>query len=281
MTAAGDAERLLPLPEPEAARNHRSIGEVLALLQSEFDDVTISKIRFLEAQGLIEPERTPSGYRRFYELDVLRLRWVLLQQRDNFLPLRVIKERLDALAETELKAEVAAGPREPRPLVLPEPRLFERTDDVPATVTPPTPATARPRRERRKKKANRSTPTNLSGPALAESLGIEHSFIEELERYGLIEARHLGSEALFDAEAADVAAIAAHFASLGIDPRHLRMYKMAVERELSLFEQILLPLVRDRDDKKRAEARERLGELFDFGDQLRELLIAKAVRELG
>src|SRR5919112_947998 len=77
-----------------AARPHLSIGEVLALLHEEFPDVTISKIRFLESQGLLDPERTPSGYRKFYEDDIARLRWILAQQRDNFLPLRVIKERL-------------------------------------------------------------------------------------------------------------------------------------------------------------------------------------------
>jgi DNA-binding transcriptional MerR regulator len=78
------------------ARDHYSIGEVLALLQHDFPDVTISKIRFLESQGLIDPERTPSGYRRFVEHDLQRLRWILVQQRDHYLPLKVIRERLDA-----------------------------------------------------------------------------------------------------------------------------------------------------------------------------------------
>ncbi len=78
-----------------AGRSHLSIGEVLSLLQEEFPDVTISKIRFLESQGLVDPERTPSGYRKFYEPDIERLRWVLRQQRDAFLPLKVIKGRLD------------------------------------------------------------------------------------------------------------------------------------------------------------------------------------------
>src|SRR5438067_7174137 len=79
---------------PVAERAHLSIGEVLALLQEEFPDITISKIRFLESQGLLDPERTPSGYRKFYEPDIERLRWILRQQRENFLPLRVIKDRL-------------------------------------------------------------------------------------------------------------------------------------------------------------------------------------------
>ncbi len=80
----------------KTTREHLSIGEVLTLLQEEFPDVTISKIRFLESQGLLDPERTPSGYRKFYENDIDRLRWILRQQSDNFLPLKVIKERLEA-----------------------------------------------------------------------------------------------------------------------------------------------------------------------------------------
>src|SRR5439155_15372081 len=83
---------------PMADRPHKSIGEVLSLLQNEFPDITISKIRFLESQGLLDPERTPSGYRKFYDDDIERLRWILRQQRENFLPLRVIKDGLDVTA---------------------------------------------------------------------------------------------------------------------------------------------------------------------------------------
>src|SRR5258707_5976080 len=92
---------------PVVERAHLSIGEVLALLQEEFPDITISKIRFLESQGLLDPERTPSGYRKFYEPDLTRLRWILTQQRDHFLPLRVIKERLDSGLPV---ADLSSGP---------------------------------------------------------------------------------------------------------------------------------------------------------------------------
>ena len=85
----------------EGARGHLSIGEVLSMLQPEFPDITISKIRFLESQGLLDPERTPSGYRKFYEDDLTRLRGILTQQRDHFLPLKVIKERLAAEPDGE------------------------------------------------------------------------------------------------------------------------------------------------------------------------------------
>jgi DNA-binding transcriptional MerR regulator len=88
--------------------SHLSIGEVLNILREEFSDITISKIRFLESQGLIDPERTPSGYRKFYEADVARLRWILHQQKENFLPLKVIKERLEQMSDGEQPAPVSS-----------------------------------------------------------------------------------------------------------------------------------------------------------------------------
>ena len=94
---------------PEAP--HLSIGEVLAQLRDEFPDITISKIRFLESQGLLDPERTPSGYRKFYEPDIERLRWILRQQRENFLPLRVIKDRLQSTTPAPAPPARPAGPR--------------------------------------------------------------------------------------------------------------------------------------------------------------------------
>jgi DNA-binding transcriptional MerR regulator len=94
--------------------SHLSIGEVLNILREEFPDVTISKIRFLESQGLIDPERTPSGYRKFYESDVSRLRWILHQQKENFLPLKVIKERLDRMGEEQPTPVHAIAREKPR-----------------------------------------------------------------------------------------------------------------------------------------------------------------------
>src|SRR5690349_19226187 len=124
-------------------RAHLSIGEVLSLLQDDFPDVTISKIRFLESQGLLDPERTPSGYRKFYEPDIARLRWILRQQKDHFLPLRVIKERLDNVpagsepaivdgADNDARgssATAAATAEQPRPVRRP------RTTSKPAAAT--------------------------------------------------------------------------------------------------------------------------------------------------
>jgi len=119
---------------PEPTGSHLSIGEVLAHLQDEFPDVTVSKIRFLESQGLIDPERTPSGYRRFYGPDLERLRWILFHQREHFLPLRIIKERLDRFGQAGAPPlEASNGDRPSSSLPEPRPR-------APVTVT---------RRERR------------------------------------------------------------------------------------------------------------------------------------
>src|SRR5688572_4281064 len=136
-------------------RSHLSIGEVLSLLQDEFPDVTISKIRFLESQGLLDPERTPSGYRKFYETDIERLRWILRHQRDHFLPLKVMKDRLEEATAQGL----VVPPDEPLAAAPPAaPSLFEEQDarpvtphsgtdeTVPAPAPPPPPASrgARP-----------------------------------------------------------------------------------------------------------------------------------------
>ena len=130
--------------------DHQSIGEVLATLRDEFPDITISKIRFLESQGLIDPERTPSGYRKFRDNDVARLSWILAQQKENFLPLKVIKARLDAAGPDALPpdveptaaesatAESAAGvtdPAKPKRTRAPKPRAASGTSD-PSRATP-------------------------------------------------------------------------------------------------------------------------------------------------
>src|SRR4051812_19737649 len=107
--------------------DHHSIGEVLATLRDEFPDITISKIRFLESQGLIDPERTPSGYRKFRDGDVARLRWVLGQQKDNFLPLKVIKARLDAVGPDEVpEASEPSAPPEAAEAPAPAPAKARR-----------------------------------------------------------------------------------------------------------------------------------------------------------
>src|SRR5258706_4353936 len=126
---------------PVVERAHLSIGEVLALLQAEFPDITISKIRFLESQGLLDPERTPSGYRKFYEPDIERLRWILVQQRENFLPLRVIKDRLsgDTSGGVPVPEQQRLLTPEPAPTPIEPPAPVPSPDPAPAPVPPPAP----------------------------------------------------------------------------------------------------------------------------------------------
>jgi DNA-binding transcriptional MerR regulator len=300
-TDAVNAEtpRLLSVPEVVAERAHRSIGEVLALLKEEFSDVTISKIRFLEAQGLIDPERTPSGYRRFYPHDVARLRWVLRQQRENFLPLRVIKERLQSMSDDDVASDLEASPPASARVVLPEPTLFaDRSPSAGPVDAATAPAkssggrskseagkaeparAARPKASRKRRERSVEQHAPMVAPELARALDLNESFIDELERFGLITCSLVGNDRVFEGDSVQVARIAAAFATFGIDARHLRMYKMSVEREMSVFEQVLIPLLRDRDPQRSQQVEATLQELVQLGDELREVLLARASRLL-
>ena len=289
-----ETPRLLTVPETVMERGHKSIGEVLALLKEEFADVTISKIRFLEAQGLIDPERTPSGYRRFYLHDVARLRWVLRQQRENFLPLKVIKERLLEMSDDDVATDLESTTSTAARVVLPEPTLFADRMNAAANANDAGNATgaaaaraAKPDRAR----ATRPKPTRkradrdhvekhapMAAAELAHSLDLSEAFVIELERYGLITGSLVGNDMFFDGDAVQVARVAAAFASFGIDARHLRMYKMSVEREMSVFEQVLVPMMRDRDPQRAHQVEATLHELIQLGDELRDVLLARASR---
>jgi DNA-binding transcriptional MerR regulator len=283
-----------------ATRSHVSIGDVLNQLRDEFPDITISKIRFLESQGLVEPERTPSGYRKFYAADVERLRFVLRQQREHFLPLKVIKDRLDEadrdgtlLAAVDAAALVTDDPggagdadadlpnpsrrRGKRPSK--EPVLFEETRK------------AREQAEAREVTAvvaEEAGPDDLSAPAsgvsltraeLAKAAELSDEELGLLEEYGLVAPSHTARDrVLFDEDALAVARIASGFMRHGIEPRHLRMYRAFAEREASLFEQVLLPYRRQRNPDAQARTAEALGELAGLGRRLRTVMLRQAVR---
>jgi DNA-binding transcriptional MerR regulator len=410
-----------------ADRSHLSIGEVLSLLQGEFPDLTITKIRFLESQGLIDPERTPSGYRKFYEPDIDRLRWILHQQRENFLPLKVIKDRLDESgdelpplddvvaaasrpaqlplgestgAEAEGEAAVpdraapvwmadharvaeakapdepaaaagnngpagstgaktpvatpaaapaasaappaaaaagqgtgspkpaaattpaapptkaaaatsAASPGKPpaapakaaapkataasaaRPAVAPDPRVdFPRAavegpppadrPTAPVPASPPVPVGSQPR----------PNTGGGSGPLDAGPSGVSFTFDEllaatgltpgqarELEQYGLIEAAEVAGDPIYGDDAVVVARKAAVFFRHGAEPRHLRMFKVAADREAGFFEQIILPLLKQRNPAAKQQAIENLNELAQLGEALHAAFLRAALRE--
>jgi DNA-binding transcriptional MerR regulator len=245
---------------------HHSIGEVLALLQEEFPDVTISKIRFLEKEGLIDPERTPSGYRKFYDDDVAKLRWILRQQRENYLPLKVIRQRIDSGAWQD---------EEPPPA--PAPPTLASVDPLPA----PAPEAAV---EKRPVRAVEALDTGMTGVSLtveelAAATGLNGDAIAELTKYGLLAGRQVGSAVLYDDEALVVARLAAAFERHGVEARHLRMYKMSADREAGFLEQLASPMVRQRDAGARRQAFELVGELCSLGDQMRASLLRRSLRD--
>jgi DNA-binding transcriptional MerR regulator len=264
-----------------------SIGDVLDQLRPEFDDITISKIRFLESQGLIDPERTPSGYRKFSASDVERLRFILRQQREHFLPLKVIKERLDQLdqgvpAETfdappsEPEAEAPRARRRKAPIAEP---LFEMArraaeEDDARDATSAVRDTDGPDDHRLSQ-----TAVILTRAELAAAAGITDDELGQLEEYGLVTPAHTSRDrVLFDEDALAIARVAANFMRHGVEPRHLRMYRAFAEREAGLFEQVLLPYRRQRNPEAQARTRETLGELSGLGRQLRTALLRQTVR---
>ncbi len=275
-----------------AERAHKSIGEVLTDLQKEFPDVTISKIRFLESQGLLDPERTPSGYRKFYDADIERLRWILQQQRDNFYPLRVIKERLERAGESgPSSAAVAVVEPEPAGQAAAEqpagqPAEQEVYEPPPRPVYEPPRAAARP--EPRELRAPVREPldvgpsgTSLTGDELASATGLTAKAIAELERYGLITGRPMGRDTIYDEEALTVGRLCASFARFGVEPRHLRMYKVAAEREATVFDQVVLPLMKQRNPDARRRAIDNVGELASLGDAMRAAMLRQALKGYG
>lgn len=230
------------------SRAFLSIGEVLAQLRSDFADITISKIRFLEAEGLVEPERTSSGYRKFSREDVARLRYVLSAQRDHYLPLRVIKEHLDAIDRgLEPPTLNGAGPKVPRALVaaegLPGPDAF--LPDV--------------------------SEIRLSKRELMDAAGLEPDRLEQLEQYGLLGP--IPGTSHYDGNALVVAKTVAEMARFGIEARHLRPFKAAADREVGLVEQVVMPLVRQRNPEARARADEVARELAALSVKLHASLV--------
>jgi DNA-binding transcriptional MerR regulator len=361
-------------------RSYLSIGDVLSLLREEFPDVTISKIRFLESQGLVNPERSPSGYRKFYDHDVERLRWVLRQQREHFLPLKVIRDRLStdgedlgsapadlepraqAVAVADAPAEAAGGangsesPRDvDAPAALDEGRPGAEDPLEAAAVTSrpaamgsapnPTAASASvpssgpssggppsgsapaevpvPPVERRPSAAPRpanpapatpgapsearATPESgghgevtpdpvppaepfelAAGPSgasltlheLCAAGGLSASTVAALEGFGLIQSMDVGGTAYYDEEALTVSRLVLEFSRFGLEPRHLRLYRNTVDREVGLVEQVVTPQLRQRSPEARRRATEGSAELVRLGQALRAALLRRELRDL-
>jgi DNA-binding transcriptional MerR regulator len=206
----------------ESSSVTRSIGQVLAALKGDFPDISISKIRFLESEGLITPERAASGYRRYSQADLDRLRYVLSVQRDHYLPLRVIKQHLELVDRGEPAPDVPTLAR------------GQNADGSAAGSDPrsvPTPPLAPPR-----------APVRMTRADLLEASGLTDAALTELERTQIVQPRrgtvHYGRDAL------TLAVAARRMAEYGIDGRHLRAFKMSADREVGLVEQAIAPHIR-------------------------------------
>jgi DNA-binding transcriptional MerR regulator len=289
------------MPEVSEA-TYLSIGEVLGLLLEQFPDITISKIRFLESQGLISPERTASGYRKFYEDDVELLKVILTEQRRNYLPLRVIKDRLDS-GEIDPTGEHGRPEGEPgtppnghtKPLDA-ETDADGFDDHTPAEIPS---ASIRSHPASRGKADTAAPPAASPGkqsPApgqpdtgllpgvlldrgeLCAMVGMTEAELEQLEQFGVITRRAGGEAELYSDDAVQIAKPACQFLRLGVDARHLRNWRTAADREASLYEQLVTPRYRQRNPESRAEALTQLRRLDELGGELRAALTRQALR---
>jgi DNA-binding transcriptional MerR regulator len=224
-----------------------NIGQVLDQLRADFPGVTISKIRFLENEGLVKPERTPAGYRKFSSQDVERLRYILRMQRDHYLPHKVIREHLDAMDRgLEPPALDPVVPTVPKVALsadgMPAPESFQRTDGV-----------------------------RLSRRELVKIAEISEDLLAQLEQFGLVSARP--GTGHFDTDDLVVARTARELAAFGFEPRHLRAYKTAADREVGLVQQVVAPLARGRDAGARGRADEAVSEIAALSVRLHATLV--------
>lgn len=211
-----------------------SIGEVLTLLKQEFQDVTISKIRFLETEGLVTPERTPSGYRRYSSEHVEQLRVVLRLQRDQYMPLKVIREHLAEAREDDRPASLVG--------------TGLRADDF-------------------RSGAGRLRMTRLE---LAETGNVDEALVAQLESDGLIAVNPAG---YFDEDALAVVQVVERLSRFGVQARHLRSFRVVTDRESGLIEQIATPFSKPRDRDARARSQETIRELAALFVQLHAALL--------
>jgi len=223
-------------------RDYLTIGEVVEQLKATFPDLTISKVRFLEDEGLITPDRTAGGYRTFRPADVQRLELVLRLQKDHFMPLAVIRERLDDLDKGKFPPELRPVIEHTEVMALP----LEDAETVPVDRAP-------------------------------DMLGLPSAFIRELASFGIVGL--VQGERGDELPGPDIAI--AHtcweLRKFGIEPRHMRMYESFAEREAAFFQQILMPAMRHRTPEARQKLVETLGELMRATGELKDHMVRRAV----
>ena len=326
--------------EPSGATGTMSIGEVLGILKPEFPDITVSKIRFLEGAGLVQPDRSASGYRKFSEDDVARLRFVLRAQRDQYLPLRVIRQRLadlDQVGGAELATGAAAGTPggaagagagaagsgggAPGGAGSPGAAGSAGAEGAGSAAGTPGAGTSGAGSAAGSTGAGAATgagspgvglaagPAGTGGAAavagqpgrtgagafgaapsdaqltrdeLCRAAGASVDQLLELESFGLVSARGSGERgAWYGGDDLVLLRLARELADYGLEARHLRMYKLFAEREAALFEQVVAPLVRQRNPEARARARDTIDALAQLGGRMRDLALRSAVQGLA
>ncbi|MGN8245589.1 MerR family transcriptional regulator [Cellulomonas soli] len=236
-----DADGTEPWPRGISRRASMRISDVLAALRIEFPAVTTSKLRFLEEQGLVEPVRTPAGYRQYSPADIERLRYVLRQQRDRYMPLKVIGEHLAALD---------AGEEDE-----PAPRARLATSD-----------------------GVRSAAARWTAESLAHEAGVPRDFVEDLVRASVLRP---GARGVFEPWAREVVVAAAALAEHGIDARHLRQFRAAADRQADLVEQVVAPWRGQRSASSRARAGTLAAEVGELCTQMHTALVRAAVADLA
>jgi DNA-binding transcriptional MerR regulator len=353
------------------SRSYRSIGDVLTLLRPEFEDITISKIRFLEAQGLVSPQRSPSGYRKFYEEDVERLRYVLLQQRDHFLPLKVIRDRLNGVTSEEdtgagdpppevasksatksastnksslsgssvtgssptnsvttppaKSAAPTAAPPAPANTATPRATSQVSTTPPPASSTSATSETSATQasptsshkvhaedasktaendreptvadvlaalqevpavRQRAVAAAEAKVPRHASRSVLGVTMtttelsvetGLSEKEVTALVEFGILRQVSVAGLSVFDERNVAIARAATGILALGIEPRHLRQFRNSVDREMGLIEQLITPILRQRNPEAVDRAASLTDEMVLQGEALRAALLQAEV----
>ena len=245
------------------SRDYYSIGEVLELLRPEYPDVSISKLRFLESEALVTPERTPSGYRKFFTKDVDRLRYILALQRDQFLPLKVIRKRLEAGtsdSESNLVVEVKTPPA------------------TPSTATGAPPASVRANAAASDSSSVDLTGAQLSRHELTKAADLSDEGVTALEEFGLLQPRD--EDAAYNEDDLMVARAASGFFRHGLEARHLRMYRQFADREATFYGQIVSPLAHRKDSESRTRAYETLQELVELSRRMREGMLRSSLRDL-
>jgi DNA-binding transcriptional MerR regulator len=277
----------------QPARGYLGISEVLAELRAEFPDVSVSKIRFLETEGLLTPARSPSGYRRFVAADVARLRYILAAQRDQYLPLRVIKERLARLEA----GPAGTGPSAPGSAVTGSGATGSAATGTAATGTGPgapsrpasgeqwpaaAPGSMRPTPGARPGQRDDDVPAGeadrlLSRRELIEAAGLSDALLTELETFGLL--RRVGRQ--YGPDAVQVARTAVALSAYGVEARHLRAVRAAVERETTMIESLVAPITRQRGAGARELAERTAAELADLVLELHCALVDGALAEAG